>query len=289
MGKLNIAHHKSYHPYRRDNIERVRQDKEEARLKEVKEEGRMMLADSEARIDLLRQRAGLGGRSKKSSKRKEEESEPELEAKERIAAGGHLPTTNGHINLFHDVEQNMVAALTTVQKADAKASERGVKLAPDEKELKRWYTQRRGDDDSQLDDADDGGRSKRDAQRKYKHDPLTAIEQQLAPRSQGTSSSSSSHTPHRKSKARSSYPPAFSSSSSGDPSVQARLQRESSERDRALALIQRKKKELEGNMTPSTTYGEDEGGYRDVYNRREVEDAHRGRERRRHRDGQRHW
>jgi len=46
MGKLNIAHHKSYHPYRRDNIEKVRQDEEEARLKEAKEEGRMSLAVS---------------------------------------------------------------------------------------------------------------------------------------------------------------------------------------------------------------------------------------------------
>jgi hypothetical protein len=44
MGKLNIAHHKSYHPYRRDNIERVKRDEEEARLKEMKEEGRLMLA-----------------------------------------------------------------------------------------------------------------------------------------------------------------------------------------------------------------------------------------------------
>lgn len=44
MGKLNIAHHKSYHPYRLDNIEKVRHDEEEARLKEEKEEGRMMLA-----------------------------------------------------------------------------------------------------------------------------------------------------------------------------------------------------------------------------------------------------
>ena len=44
MGKLNIAHHKSYHPYRRDNIEKVRRDEEEAREKEAKEEGRMMLA-----------------------------------------------------------------------------------------------------------------------------------------------------------------------------------------------------------------------------------------------------
>jgi hypothetical protein len=44
MGKLNIAHHKSYHPYRRDNIERVRRDEEEAKLKEAQEEGRVMLA-----------------------------------------------------------------------------------------------------------------------------------------------------------------------------------------------------------------------------------------------------
>jgi hypothetical protein len=46
MGKLNIAHHKSYHPYRRDNIEKVRRDEEEARLKEAREDGRMMLAVS---------------------------------------------------------------------------------------------------------------------------------------------------------------------------------------------------------------------------------------------------
>lgn len=44
MGKLNIAHHKSYHPYRRDNIERVRQDEEEAQKKEAVQEGRMLLA-----------------------------------------------------------------------------------------------------------------------------------------------------------------------------------------------------------------------------------------------------
>ena len=46
MGKLNIAHHKSYHPYRQDNIARVRRDEEEARLKEQVDEGRMLLAVS---------------------------------------------------------------------------------------------------------------------------------------------------------------------------------------------------------------------------------------------------
>ena len=44
MGKLNIAHHKSYHPYRRDNIEKVRKDEEEARLEQLKQEGRLTLA-----------------------------------------------------------------------------------------------------------------------------------------------------------------------------------------------------------------------------------------------------
>jgi hypothetical protein len=44
IGKLNIAHHKSYHPYRRDNIEKVRRDEEEARQQEPREEGRMLLA-----------------------------------------------------------------------------------------------------------------------------------------------------------------------------------------------------------------------------------------------------
>jgi hypothetical protein len=44
MGRLVIAHHKSYHPYRADNVERVRADEEEARVKEAKEEGRLRLA-----------------------------------------------------------------------------------------------------------------------------------------------------------------------------------------------------------------------------------------------------
>lgn len=44
MGRLVIAHHKSYHPYRRDNIERVRRDEEEAAQKEAAQEGKVLLA-----------------------------------------------------------------------------------------------------------------------------------------------------------------------------------------------------------------------------------------------------
>ncbi|KAF8200583.1 hypothetical protein K438DRAFT_1966048 [Mycena galopus ATCC 62051] len=56
MGMLNLAHHNSY---RRENIEKVRCDEEEARRNKAKEEGRMLLADPEARIDLLRERTGV--------------------------------------------------------------------------------------------------------------------------------------------------------------------------------------------------------------------------------------
>jgi hypothetical protein len=65
---------------------------------------------------------------------------------------------------------------------------------------------------------------------------------------------------------------------------EGRLARESVERARALALLRRKQRELErsesATATPSTVHGGDNGpGYVDVFNRREVEDAHRGRDR----------
>jgi hypothetical protein len=44
MGKLNIAHHKSYHPYRLDNIERVRRDEAAAKRKETEGTNRALVA-----------------------------------------------------------------------------------------------------------------------------------------------------------------------------------------------------------------------------------------------------
>jgi len=42
MGKLNIAHHKSYHPYRLDNIERVRRDETDAKRKQTEDVDRAL-------------------------------------------------------------------------------------------------------------------------------------------------------------------------------------------------------------------------------------------------------
>jgi hypothetical protein len=126
MGKLNIAHHKSYHPYRRDNIERVRRDEEEAKVKEAQEEGRMQLAvchfvshphylpdtniqDAEARIDLLRSRASG---SSKPNKRQIEKAEEKLISQRTSEA----VLNAGHINFFEDLEH--VSTLPLSESAD---------------------------------------------------------------------------------------------------------------------------------------------------------------------------
>ncbi|KAF9455945.1 hypothetical protein BDZ94DRAFT_1178865 [Collybia nuda] len=274
MGKLNIAHHKSYHPYRRDNIEKVRRDEEEAKLKEAREEGRMMLADSEARIDMLRERAGAS--DKPSKKRRKDEDIDAL-----IAAGSMkeavLPTTGGHINFFEDLEHNAIsAAIKATKKVDPAETEKGVPLAPSAKDLKPWYSERNKE---MLEETADERRlgvcfaywphRNRDTARKAIHDPLTSITRQLASRSSTSTSSSTNYRPRM-------LPPA----SSKPPEVHARLARESSERERALALIRKKKREMAGSETPSTVYGGEDSGYGDVFNRKEVEEAHRGRERR---------
>ncbi|KAF8752793.1 N-terminal domain of CBF1 interacting co-repressor CIR [Rhizoctonia solani] len=149
MGKLNIAHHKSYHPYRADNIERVRRDEEEARLKEAIEDGRVSLADSEARISLLRERAKA--ESKPSKHKQQREEEKLLQGgNPLIAKGGALTLTSasGHINFFEELEHSHQNTLehsgraktkAEIDKAKEKELERGVPLMPDEKDRRPWY------------------------------------------------------------------------------------------------------------------------------------------------------
>lgn len=112
MGKLNIAHHKSYHPYRRDNIERVRRDEEEAQLQEAKEEGRVALADSEARIDLLRERSGVAA---KKGKGKDKSKDVDEDVPTRAEGGSGLAGNGGHINFFEDLEHvRLVSIIHTI-------------------------------------------------------------------------------------------------------------------------------------------------------------------------------
>ncbi|EPT04430.1 hypothetical protein FOMPIDRAFT_1157633 [Fomitopsis schrenkii] len=276
MGKLNIAHHKSYHPYRRDNIERVRRDEEEARSKEAVQEGRMMLADSEARIDLLRQRAGLAN-SQHMAKGGDDEVE------EKREAGPSSIMAGGHINLFEDVERQTISMHGRSTKKAAPETEKGIPLAPSEKDLKPWYSDRGNGKGKDRDEA----RETRELKRKSVNDPLTSINHQLSARSSGATSTGPSTSRSRPSNfSRPPPPPPLSEPRSAEA---ARQNRESAERQRALELIRRKKREMAGSETPSTVHGNMEEGYRDVFNRREVEEARRHRERRWDEHDRREW
>jgi len=255
----------------------------------------------------LRRRAGIGadgsGSSSSSAKKKKSKREEELEEQKLLegksrdyltgtSSTAQLPTTNGHINFFQDLEQGELAtAISSTKKATPAATDKGVPLAPSEKDLNPWYSSRTNnsndDDGAQHDlsneDAQDEKRL-RDTARKTIYDPLTSINQQLS-KSSPFSSSRSNLQDRRFKRPQDPIPPRASTSnqspSAASNPTQARLARESSERERALALIRRKKREMMGSETPSTVHGgmEDERGYGDIFDRKEVGGARRGRER----------
>ncbi|KAI6137240.1 hypothetical protein F5141DRAFT_1231302 [Pisolithus sp. B1] len=131
--------------------------------------------------------------------------------------------------------------------------------------------------------------SMRDAAFKTINDPLTAITQQLAARS-SSSNDTRSALPNSRSKNKrfphnpDRPPPPPPQPKQLDPASE-RLRHESSERERALALIRKKKQEMAGSETPSTVHGGMDNGYGDVFNRREAEEAHAQRDRWK----KRHW
>lgn len=53
---LHLAHHKSYHPYNRDNIARVRRDEEQVRQHEEATDSALRAMDRSARVEELRKR-----------------------------------------------------------------------------------------------------------------------------------------------------------------------------------------------------------------------------------------
>ena len=184
--------------------------------------------------------------------------------------------------MLTNLQQEMI--ISTKVKKPADETDKGVPLAPSEKDLKPWYSDKgKG---RMLDDMDDDMRYAfkpraissrpeyltsrthphriRDVNRKSKADPLTSINSQLADSSSRAPSSSSRRDWKR--------PPSGSRTSDPDrpPSqLDARLNRESAERQRARELIERKRREMAGSATPSTV----SSGYGDVYNRVEVEEA----------------
>ncbi|GAA93906.1 uncharacterized protein L969DRAFT_42785 [Mixia osmundae IAM 14324] len=188
MGKLNIAHHKSYHPYRRDNIERVQRDEEAARLKEAGEEQRMLLAKAKGKAKerepgleaLERQLAG-------KSDQPDETARVTIVRPEAEAAKQSSIDTDGHLNFWADLERGgtLPAQLGNNPRREADKRKEQEKwdaqttmyLGRPAKELQPWYTtkdllsgeERRRTDEQKLELAYKDGESKRTS------DPLSLV------------------------------------------------------------------------------------------------------------------
>jgi N-terminal domain of CBF1 interacting co-repressor CIR len=118
---LHLLHHKSWHVYNTDNIERVRRDQEKARLKEEAEELRMNKADQERRLQQLR------GNAYGTEHHPINPTDP-VEPPSRTIPG--LKAQKGkHVNLFEDVEKS---------KGDGKGDGNPAREAELAAEKKKW-------------------------------------------------------------------------------------------------------------------------------------------------------
>ncbi|PWN52977.1 hypothetical protein IE53DRAFT_366747 [Violaceomyces palustris] len=91
---LHLAHHKSYHPYNRANVEKVRRDEEIARLEQEAKEQKGLVAESEAKLRLLKQKASREKNGASTS------SNPNANARLRAAEAEILDGKKGALEKF---------------------------------------------------------------------------------------------------------------------------------------------------------------------------------------------
>lgn len=99
---MNILHHKSWHVYNKDNIEKVKKDKAEAAEKEQRESDRKKKADKEKRLELLREKSKQKYGATEDVMR-EEPKEDHVNVDSAVTAKDNQKPR--HINLFYDEEQ----------------------------------------------------------------------------------------------------------------------------------------------------------------------------------------
>ena len=106
---LHLLHHKSWHVYNTANVEKVRRDKENARLKEEAEEARMNAADQERRLQQLRGNAyGTAPVNAETPTSTATDPSVPVSAQSNTIPGLKKAVKRkgaGHINLFEDVER----------------------------------------------------------------------------------------------------------------------------------------------------------------------------------------
>lgn len=211
---LHLAHHKSYHPYNRENIERVQRDEAIAALEEAQAHSSAFSTRDQARLDLLRRQAltQARGASDKESKSRLKAAEREVlqgkkgalerfDEKQRSKRGLEQPSpashsagvdSTGHINFWADQAPRSEHQRPGQQDTNKQQQQQRKQREPElpftlsrpAKELQPWYT------DAQLQNGQDRKKSEeqkledayKDSTIKSSNDPLKAMEFFLAKR-----------------------------------------------------------------------------------------------------------
>jgi len=201
---LHLLHHKSWHVYNKDNVERVQRDKEKARLKEEAEEQRMNEIDQERRLAQLRGNAyGIPVpeetatfTTKAPSKRGSDKRGSEDKGSEDGAVGRRAEVeSQKHFNLFEDVEREAKKSGITKKEGEGnpereKEVEREKKkwedlvtskLINSAKEHNPWYSTRdlRSGAEKQKSEVEKEVREQKEMKMKSEADPLKAMEKFL--------------------------------------------------------------------------------------------------------------
>ncbi|KAI8883470.1 hypothetical protein K501DRAFT_323479 [Backusella circina FSU 941] len=223
---MNILPHKSWHVYNKKNIEKVRKDEDKAKEEERAKQARVTLAESEARLAILRKRA----------EERRLTSEPAVKYE--------------HVNLFQDVEKATNEERDAEEKEKNDKWERQITMYLDkDKDDAPWYAGSKSSDDKYRDKhvkkfqfKDDHKKRKRDPI-DLKEDPLALVNSLLKDKDKKKKKSDHHHRSRKDTKEHRSkeHKNSSSSSSKKSSSIEAlraqRLERERQERQRVNELI----------------------------------------------------
>jgi N-terminal domain of CBF1 interacting co-repressor CIR len=176
---LHLLHHKSWHVYNTDNIEKVRRDQQNAQRKEEEDEMRMNQADQERRLQQLRGNAYNTDPERPTT----------IDISKPSNAIPGLKKSNKHINLFEDLEKVEVAKVEGNPAREAeKAAENKKwedmitsKFVNATSDHKPWYSQldKISTREKEKSEVEKELREKKQAKWKDSADPLKQMERYL--------------------------------------------------------------------------------------------------------------
>eukprot|EP00124_Ichthyophonus_hoferi_P000693 Ihof_evm22s27 gene=Ihof_evmTU22s27 len=182
--------HPSWHVYSRENIEKVKKDEEEARLKEEANNERAALAEQEARMRTLRTQAHT-----KYGTRKEE------------GPSVADPLAEGHVNLFYDLEhaRDVVARQDREKEKKEEQNDWEKKVgivtylgqSANETTKKKAFYESMPVTAIQSEPKEDNVQEKRERGRKKRQDPLANMQKYLSLKSESQPPSSKALTVHK--------------------------------------------------------------------------------------------